>query len=292
MAEPLVTLRTGAELRALVRGWCREGLSIGLVPTMGALHDGHMVLVRAALARCDRVIVSIFVNPTQFTPEEDFDAYPRDEERDSERLCGEGVQGLFAPNVQELYPEGSSTQVCVRGLDCVLEGTSRPGHFSGVATVVTKLFTLAQVDHAFFGEKDYQQLLIIRRLVQDLCMGTHIHGVPTLREADGLALSSRNVYLSAEERKIAPALYMILRRVAHDFRAGGDAGRLEIEAREALTKSGFSAIDYLCIVDAHTLEPLMRYDPVRPTRILAAVRLGKTRLLDNIAVNEPPVSGG
>jgi pantoate--beta-alanine ligase len=283
--KPLRMARTVADLRADVRGWRDAGLSVGLVPTMGALHDGHLSLVKAALATCDRVVVSLFVNPTQFGPHEDFSAYPRDEERDRSLVEGEGAHLLFAPSVEEMYGPQEVTQVHVPGLDAVLEGAHRPGHFTGVATVVAKLLNLVQADHAFFGEKDYQQLQVITRMAADLCMPTHIHGVATVRESDGLAMSSRNVYLTPNERAIAPVLYATLAQVADDFRAGRDGGRLEVQARETLAQAGFRPVDYVAIVDAATLEPLHRYDASRPARVIAAARLGRTRLIDNLSVD-------
>ena len=282
--KPLRLVRTVADLRAHVRGWRAEGWSVGLVPTMGALHEGHLSLVQAALAACDRAIVTLFVNPTQFGPHEDFSAYPRDETRDRALVEGEGAHLLFAPSVEEMYGPDEVTQVHVPGLDAVLEGACRPGHFTGVATVVAKLLNLVQADHAFFGEKDYQQLQVITRMAADLCIPTRIHGVATVREADGLAKSSRNVYLTADERAIAPLLYATLVQVAADFCTGLDGGRLEVQARETLAKAGFKPVDYVAIVDAATLEPLHAYDASRPARVVAAARLGRTRLIDNLSV--------
>lgn len=287
--EPLIVLRTVADLRACVRAWRVADLSIGVVPTMGALHDGHLALVRAALSTCDRVIVTLFVNPSQFGEGEDFSAYPRDEARDAALVEGEGAQVLFAPSLEEMYVEGETTEVRVAGLDGVLEGAHRPGHFTGVATVVAKLLGLAQADHAFFGEKDYQQLQVISHMAGDLCMATEIHGVATVREDDGLALSSRNAYLTDDERAIAPTLNATLRQVAADFRAGGDGGRLELKAREALAQAGFKPVDYVAIVDGATLASLNTYDAARPARVLAAAKLGRARLIDNVAVDDVSV---
>lgn len=283
-SHDLSVARTVRDLRARVRGWRAEELSVALVPTMGALHEGHLTLVRTALSACDRVVVSLFVNPTQFGPNEDFSAYPRDEDADRALLAGEGAHLLFAPSVAEMYPEGQVTEVHVPGLDAVLEGAHRPGHFTGVATVVAKLLNQAQADHAFFGQKDYQQLQVIARMAADLCVPTEIHGVETVRETDGLALSSRNAYLTAEERAIAPTLYATLRDTAEQFLAGADGGRLELAARERLTKAGFQAVDYVVIADAATLAPLHDHDPARPARVLAAARLGRARLIDNLPV--------
>lgn len=283
--KPLVMVRTGRELRARVREWRASNLSVGLVPTMGALHEGHLALVRTALSTCDRVIVSLFVNPTQFGVGEDFAAYPRNEARDADLIAGEGAHVLFAPSVDEMFAEGEVTEVHVPGLNSVLEGAHRPGHFTGVATVVAKLLNLAQADHAFFGKKDYQQLQIITRMVDDLCIPTEINGVDTVREKDGLALSSRNAYLTEQERAIAPALYATLMQMAEEFRAGGDGGRLELNARTRLTAAGFASVDYVALVDAETLASLHAYDAMRPARILAAAKLGRARLIDNISIS-------
>ena len=279
------TLRTVSELRAHVRAWRDAGLSVGLAPTMGALHSGHMSLVHAALQRCDRVIVTLFVNPTQFGEGEDFSVYPRNEDADRKLAEAEGAHVLFAPSVDEMYPPGAVTEVHVPGLDHVLEGAFRPGHFTGVATVVTKLLSMAGADHAFFGEKDYQQLQVIKTLARDLCMATEIHGVETMREADGLALSSRNAYLNEAERATAPQLNAVLRRVAEDFRGGAGGGELCRAAEAQLSELGFGPVDYVAIADASNLDALDSYDADRPARVLAAAKLGRTRLIDNIAVD-------
>ena len=279
------TLRTIAELRAQVRAWRGQDLSVGLVPTMGALHTGHLSLVEAALKRCERVIVTLFVNPTQFGEGEDFSVYPRDEDKDRKLAEGVGAHVLFAPTVDEMYPPGAVTEVHVPGLDAVLEGVCRPGHFTGVATVVTKLLSMAKADRAFFGEKDYPQLQVIKTLARDLCIATEIHGVPTVREADGLALSSRNAYLSADERATAPKLNAVLRRVATAFRDGGQGDALCRAAERELSEAGFGLVNYVAIVDASTLQALDSFDPQLPARVLAAGKLGHTRLIDNIAVD-------
>jgi len=279
------TVRTIAELRAIVRAWRTDGLSVGVVPTMGALHEGHLSLVKAALTRCERVIVTLFVNPTQFGEGEDFTVYPRDEDADRTLIEGVGAHVLFAPEVDEMYPQGAVTQVHVPGLDAIWEGEHRPGHFTGVATVVAKLLGLAGADHAFFGEKDYQQLQVIATLARDLCIPTEIHGVETVREDDGLALSSRNRYLSAEERAIAPKLNAVLCQVAADFRNGSVGSELCRTAQAELTASGFGPVDYVALVDARTLQPLDVYDVGRPARIIAAAKLGRARLIDNIPVD-------
>lgn len=280
----LATARTVAALRVRVRDWRAEGRTVALVPTMGALHRGHGALIEAARRAADRVIVSIFVNPTQFGPSEDFQAYPRDEGRDAAFCDDLGVDLLFAPGVAEMYPAGFATTVHVAGLTDGLCGRFRPGHFDGVATVVAKLLIQAQPDSAFFGEKDYQQLAMIRRLARDLDLGAAIVGVATVREADGLALSSRNAYLSADERRAAPALNAALRDLAAAIAGGARIPAACAEAREAILKSGFRAVDYVDCVDAESLAPLAEYDPARPARVLAAAHLGRARLIDNLAV--------
>jgi len=280
MSNALPLVRSVAELRARVKYWRDQGLTIALVPTMGALHRGHLSLVSHALDCADRVVVSIFVNPTQFGPNEDFSRYPRQEEQDAALLEEGGCHLLFAPTVAEMYPDGFATTVTVSGLADGLCGTVRPGHFAGVATVVTMLLLQAQPDVAVFGEKDYQQLAVIRRFARDLHIPATILGAPTLREADGLAMSSRNAYLTAEERAIAPVLYRELQGVAEGLRAGGQAAELCRMATARLLDSGFAAVDYVEVREAQTLAPVTILD--RPVRILAAVRLGKTRLIDNL----------
>jgi len=254
---------------------------VGLVPTMGALHEGHLSLVRQARARTETVVVSIFVNPAQFAPNEDFDAYPRTWEADLEKL-GEQADIVFAPKASEMYPSGHATTISVAGPSTGLETDFRPHFFTGVATVVAKLLLAASPDFAMFGEKDYQQLLVVRRLVHDLNLPVEIVGVPTLRESDGLALSSRNAYLGADERKIAGALNGILRSAIARARTTGDLRAAEASAIEALWAAGFSHVDYVAIRDAQTLDHIATLD--RPARILAAVKIGKTRLIDNMAV--------
>ena len=284
MAEPatIPIVRSVATLREVVGGWRRVGLTLALVPTMGALHAGHLELVRLAMRIADRTCVSLFVNPTQFAPHEDFAVYPRDEAGDAQLLSAQGAHLLFAPPADEMYPPGSATRIAVPGLGDVLEGVFRPGFFTGVATVVGKLLVQVMPDVAVFGEKDYQQLQVIRRMVADLFLPVRIEGAATVREADGLALSSRNANLSAEERRVAPALQAVLRRVAADVGAGGDAAASTAEAAADLLAAGFGRIDYLEVRDAATLEPWA--GPPRPGRVLAAAWLGRTRLIDNIAV--------
>jgi len=278
----LPILRSVAALRGEVAQWRREGLRISFVPTMGALHDGHLSLVAAGLREADRVVVSIFVNPTQFGPNEDFAAYPRTEAADVAKLEGAGAHAVYAPSVEEMYPAGASTTVTVAGVSEGLCGTFRPGHFAGVATVVAKLLNQAQPDVALFGEKDYQQLQVIRRLVADLDIPVAIRGVPTLREADGLAMSSRNAYLSPEERATAPALHRVLQETAAKLRAGAEADAATREGIAAILAAGFGSVDYLELRAADTLEPLARLD--RPGRLIVAARLGRARLIDNIPV--------
>ena len=253
---------------------------IGLVPTMGALHDGHLSLVSQAREHSDRVVVSIFVNPTQFAPQEDFDAYPRALDKDLEKL-GERADIVFAPHAREIYPDGHATMISVAGPAAGLETDFRPHFFSGVATVVTKLLIAASPDVAIFGEKDYQQLLVVKRLVHDLALPVTVIGGPTLREPDGLAMSSRNAYLSPEERQVAGRLNVILKGAALQARHG-DLRAVEASAIEALWSAGFSHVDYVAIRDAQTLAHIAALE--RPARILAAVKIGKTRLIDNMAL--------
>jgi pantoate--beta-alanine ligase len=281
MPRPTV-IRTVAELRAVVRGWRQAGETVALVPTMGALHAGHRRLVEAARARADRVVVSIFVNPTQFAPTEDLTRYPRDPEGDLEALAAAGAEVAFMPDVAEMYAPGFATAVRVTGLSEGLCGASRPHHFGGVATVVAKLLNQAQADYAIFGEKDYQQLLVVRRMVLDLDIATEILAVATEREPDGLALSSRNRYLDAGERAVAPALFRELRVAAADIAGGAAVGpRLEA-ARAALEAAGFARVEYLELRGAEDLAALDRL--TRPARLFAAVHLGAVRLIDNVPV--------
>ncbi|MCJ2034212.1 pantoate--beta-alanine ligase [Methylobacterium sp. J-068] len=279
---PLARFTAAAPLRAELAGWRRSGARVVLVPTMGALHAGHLALMERAKALGDRVVASIFVNPTQFGPNEDFSRYPRDTEADLALLAGAGVDAAYLPEVAGMYPEHFSTRIEVEGLTEGLCGAYRPGHFSGVATVVTKLLNQVQPDLALFGEKDFQQLLVIRRAVRDLDLPVEIQGVPTLREADGLALSSRNRYLDADARARAPRLHAVLARIAEGLSAGGDAARLLEEGRATLAAAGFDPVQYLDVRDAETLAPVERV--ARPARVLAAAYLGRTRLIDNVAV--------
>ncbi|TQF76686.1 pantoate--beta-alanine ligase [Elioraea sp. Yellowstone] len=279
----LSIVRTAAALRAALAPWRREGRRIGFVPTMGALHRGHAALVERALASCDRVVVSVFVNPTQFAPNEDFARYPRTEAADAALLERVGAHVLYAPSVEEIYPPGDATRVTVAGLTETMEGAIRPHFFTGVATVCARLFSHVQPEAAFFGEKDYQQLLVVRRMVRDLGFGLEVIAVPTVREPDGLALSSRNAYLSAAERRAAPTLHRVLQTVAAGLRDGAAMAGLRPDAVRTLRDAGFAEPDYLDLRDAETLAPLDRLDAA-PARLLVAARLGATRLIDNIAV--------
>jgi pantoate--beta-alanine ligase len=276
-------VQTIADLRGWVRARRAAGERIGLVPTMGALHAGHLALVEAARRHAERVIVTIFVNPSQFGPTEDFSRYPRTLDADVEKLSRINADLVFAPSVSEIYPPGFATRVELDGpARADLEDHFRPAHFGGVATVVAKLLNQAQADAAVFGEKDYQQLLVIRRLARDLDIPTRILRAPTLREADGLALSSRNMYLSPEERRRAAALYRALSESARRITAGEEIGHVMSEAREMVAAAGFD-IDYL---EARHAETLARVVTTRdgPIRLLVAARLGATRLIDNLAV--------
>lgn len=275
-------IRVISELRETISALHRAGKTVALVPTMGALHDGHLTLVREARKVADAVVVSIFVNPTQFGPNEDFDAYPRQEARDAGLLEGEGVDVLWAPDVATMYPAGHATRVSVTGLDTVLCGAARPGHFDGVGTVVSKLFNQTQADVALFGQKDWQQLAIIRRMASDLDFAVRIMGVPTVRESDGLARSSRNAYLSSDQRAVASALPQVLRKAAEALKAGGDVAAILDSARADIVKSGFDSVDYLDMRDEVSLEALGQVTPA--ARLFVAARLGTTRLIDNISV--------
>ena len=278
-AAPAV-LRTAAELRAFVSARRAAGRRIALVPTMGALHDGHMELVRRGRAVADDVIATIFVNPTQFGPKEDFGAYPRTWDADLAKLAENKAAAIFYPELSEMYPPGFSTTITLSGVTGPLEGECRPGHFDGVATVVAKLLLQSLPDVALFGEKDWQQLMVITRMAADLNIPVEIIGVPTVRDEHGLALSSRNAYLSAEQYKIAVTLNKTMRAMGEEFRAGIDLADAETWGRDAVIAAGFDSVDYLVIRDAATLDA----PGDGPLRALAAVRLGKARLIDNMAV--------
>ncbi|TAJ81774.1 pantoate--beta-alanine ligase [Reyranella sp.] len=279
--QDLAVVRTVADLRRTVAAFRKAGRTIGLVPTMGALHEGHVSLVKGALDRGDVPATSIFVNPTQFGPNEDFAAYPRDEQGDFDKLRAAGCRIVFAPSKDEMYPGQQLTTVTVAGITDGLCGPLRPGHFEGVATVVSKLLLMAMPDRAFFGEKDYQQLQVIKRMVRDLSMPFEIVGMPTVREADGLAMSSRNRYMNPTERAIAAGLYRELNAVAKAARGGASCTAAAAEAAKALLAGGFDKIEYLTVVDAESLAPLEKVSG--PARVIAAARLGRTRLIDNIA---------
>ena len=279
------TVRDLAGLRDAVAAFRAEGATIALVPTMGALHAGHMALVEAARRPGTKVIASIFVNPKQFGPNEDLARYPRREAADARLLADHGCDLLWAPPVEVMYPEGFATNVSVSGVSDGLDGAARPGHFDGVATVVTKLFNQTRADVAYFGEKDVQQLAVIRRFVADLDMAIEIIGVPTQRDDDGLALSSRNIYLDEEQRAKAIALPRALGVAARSIARGDDPEGALAEARGALVAAGFE-VDYVALADAETLAESPAAD--RPRRLLAAARMGTTRLIDNVAVEATP----
>lgn len=275
-------IRDTASLRDALFSLRAGGARVALVPTMGALHEGHMSLVREAKDHADHVVASIFVNPTQFGPNEDLDAYPRQEARDAAMLDAEGVALLWAPSVAEMYPEGFATSIRVGGVSELLEGAHRPGHFDGVATVVCKLFQQVAPDVALFGEKDYQQLAVIRRMVRDLDMTVAIVGVPTARAEDGLALSSRNAYLSEEERRRAAELPAAMREGVARLEAGEAAEAVLADIRTRLEKAGFGPIDYVELRHSETLSEIKSI--TAPARLLVAARLGTTRLIDNFPV--------
>jgi pantoate--beta-alanine ligase len=278
------TVRTKSELRAQVRAWRTQGETVALVPTMGALHDGHLSLVQLAKARASRVVASLFVNPTQFSPHEDFEAYPRDESRDAILLANAGCDLLYAPSADEIYPPGFSTSVVVADVSAPMEGSVRPTHFIGVATVVSKLLIQCAPDVAVFGEKDYQQLQVIRRLATDLDLPVDIIGAPIVRDADGLALSSRNAYLTPSQRRIAPMLSQTLAKAAQSLNQGVAVQTVENDGIDALRRAGFDAVDYLEVRDPDDLTRLGPGPLAQAARILATARLGGTRLLDNIPV--------
>jgi pantoate--beta-alanine ligase len=283
------TCNNKAQLQASVQQYRKEGQTIGFVPTMGNLHQGHLDLVRKARKLCDVVVVSIFVNPLQFGPGEDLDAYPRTMAADKEKLFSEGVQLLYAPSAEDIYPQGMDQQtvVSVPDLGDTLCGSSRPGHFDGVTTVVSKLFNIVQPDSAIFGEKDFQQLSIVRKMVSDLCMPINIVGVATTRDEDGLAMSSRNGYLSPQERSIAPLLHQTLNTCREAIACGFDNFlQLESHARMQLLQAGFEP-DYFAIRDARTLGTVT--EDSAEVAILAAARLGNTRLIDNVRLSLNPV---
>jgi len=283
-ADHLPIVRTVAELRAQVRAWRTAGETVALTPTMGALHDGHLSLVRLARTKADRVVASIFVNPAQFGPNEDFERYPRDEAGDARLLASAGCDLLYAPDVSQIYPPGYATKVSVSGVSEPLDGAARPGHFDGVATVVAKLLNQAQPDVAVFGEKDFQQLQLIRRLACDLDLPVEILGAPIARDTDGLALSSRNAYRRAAERPSAGMLNTGLADAATRLLAGDTVEKVEATGRAALERHGFQRVDYFEVRQADDLSPAGPPPYEGQVRIFAAAHLGKTRLIDNMAV--------
>lgn len=285
MTQSIPIVRTVEDLRQKVSAWRKEGLRVGLVPTMGALHHGHLSLVDAIAAKADKIVVSIFVNPTQFGAGEDLDAYPRQEKEDCAKLAATKADLVFAPSASEMYPDGHVTKVSLSGITALLEGAKRPGHFDGVATIVTKLLMQCLPDVAIFGEKDYQQLAVIRQFVRDLDIPVEIMGGKLIREIDGLAASSRNAYLNKTDRQVAGQFNLILRQLVSDVQDGGDLRRAEEDARGKLLKAGFSAVDYVTVADSNTLEPLEKL--TNGARVLAVARIGGVRLLDNMAVGAP-----
>lgn len=280
----IAVVRTVSDLRTQLAAWRRAGEKVALVPTMGALHEGHLSLIALAKTKAQRVVASVFVNPTQFGPNEDFDAYPRAEERDAQLLAGAGCDLLFAPTVAEMYPAGFSTTINVSGVSEPLDGAARPGHFAGVATVVTKLLMQCGPDVAVFGEKDYQQLQVIKRVVRDLDIPVEIVGAPTSRLEDGLARSSRNAYLGETEREVAGAMNAALAEAVRRLKTGESVERVEATGRAALERAGFQRIDYFEVRNAEDLSHPGSGPLTVPARVLAAAVIGKTRLIDNMAV--------
>ncbi|ABG29827.1 pantoate--beta-alanine ligase [Roseobacter denitrificans] len=275
-------LRTLSALRSATREWHLAGETIGVVPTMGALHDGHLSLVAAAKSACDRVIVTIFVNPKQFNKASDLASYPRTEEDDARKLARFDVDAVYAPDVSQIYPEGFCTNVSVAGMTDVLCGAHRPGHFDGVATVVTKLFTQTSADKAFFGEKDFQQLMVVQRMARDLDIPIEVVGCPTIREEDGLAMSSRNLLLSDRARTMAPRMHEIMQEAATALGQGAPFDALQATALRQLTAAGFTDVDYFELRSCASLS-LLDHASV-PARLFAAAWLAGVRLIDNIDV--------
>ncbi|MFV8557771.1 pantoate--beta-alanine ligase [Sulfitobacter sp. SBS6] len=275
-------IRTLVELRSKVAGWKAAGESVAVVPTMGALHQGHLSLVRAAKEACDRVIVTIFINPKQFNNPEDYKNYPRTEEEDARKLIALKADVVYVPDGEQMYPNGFATTVSVEGITQGLCGAHRAGHFDGVATIVTKLFTQTHADKAFFGEKDYQQLQVVTRLARDLDLPIEVIGCPTIREEDGLAMSSRNLLLSDRARTWAPELHRAMEEMSEGLLAGGDLETLRAAAVSRVERAGFTQVEYLDLRSADQLE--LMTTPDRPARLLAAAWLAGVRLIDNIAV--------
>ena len=282
--DALPVVRSVTALRETVSDWRRQGFTVGFVPTMGALHEGHLTLVREAGRRADRVVASVFVNPAQFAAHEDLGTYPRQEAKDAELLAGAGCHLLFAPSVEEMYPADASTTIHVAGPSEGLEGEFRPQMFAGVALVVAKLLNQVQADVAVFGEKDWQQLMVVRRLVRDLDIPTEIVGEPTMRDGHGLALSSRNAYLSPGELEIARRLNGVLAEAGASATSGNSVEAVERDAHKALLQAGFSHVDYVAVRRSEDLAAFADDRANAPGRILAAAWLGRTRLIDNMAV--------
>ncbi len=282
MTAPI--LRRLADLRALTREWRQKGEVIGVVPTMGALHQGHLSLAEAAKADCDRVIVTIFVNPKQFNNPEDLANYPRTEQEDAEKLAPFDVDAIYVPDPEEIYPKGFATTVAVSGLTDAMEGEFRPGHFDGVSTIVSKLFLQTQADRAYFGEKDYQQLMVVRRMARDLDIPIEVVGCPTVREASGLAMSSRNQRLSEDGLAIAAEKHRIMRALAEALGNGEEFDALASKAKNDLLAAGFNDVEYLQLRCAETLEPLTHAN--RPARLFAAALVEGVRLIDNLPVSK------
>ena len=275
---------TTAELQTFVEASRRAGRRLGLVPTMGALHDGHLQLVRAAATECDDVVASIFVNPTQFNNPDDLRLYPRLPEQDTAMLAGAGCTALFMPGVEDMYPQPTVLRFDFGPLERVMEGAHRPGHFNGVATVVSKLFHMARPHRAYFGQKDFQQVAIVRQLIADLSFDLELVVAPTIREADGLAMSSRNRRLSPEARAVAPVLYQLLQQAASQVRQGVAPTEVQAQALAALAQEPQFTAEYFEVADAQTLQPLAHYEEGRPVVLCVAAHLGGVRLIDNVVV--------
>lgn len=280
--KPPVILRTLSELRTAVKSWKMAGQTVGVVPTMGALHPGHLSLVEAAKQDCERVIVTIFVNPKQFNTPKDLENYPRTEEDDARKLEPLGVDVIYVPDEDQMYPSGFATEVRVDGITACMDGVYRPGHFEGVATIVAKLFLQTGADRAYFGEKDYQQLQVVGRMARDLDIPIEVIGCPTVREEDGLAMSSRNLRLSPEERSKASELVRAMNYIASGLAAGNGLEVLRKQAETMLAAQGFGEVEYLDLRDAKDLGKLEHAD--RPARLFAAAWLGDIRLIDNIEI--------
>jgi len=280
----MLLFTTAAELRAYAEASRRAGRRLGLVPTMGALHEGHLQLVRAAAAACDAVVASIFVNPTQFNNPDDLRLYPRVPEQDTALLTAAGCTALFMPSVAEVYPQPTVLRFDFGPLERVMEGAHRPGHFNGVATVVSKLFHLASPHAAYFGQKDFQQVAIVRQLIADLSFSLELVVYPTVREADGLAMSSRNRRLAPEARAVAPLLYHVLAQAAEQVRQGLAPAAVQAQALATLAQEPQFSPEYVEVADAHTLQPLAAYEASRPVVICVAAHLGGVRLIDNVVV--------